>query len=109
MIKYQNVVFQASNTDSDAAPWVSGNEVPCALIMPGTFTATSISFLSSVDGVTYSPLYDVGGGSLYSVTVGTSRQVPLKAEVMRGVKNLKLRIGASEGAIRTIVLVRNEV
>ena len=109
MIRYQDVRFQASNTDSDAAPWVSGNEVPCALIMPANFTATSISFLSSVDGVTYSPLYDVGGGSLYSVTVGTSRQVPLKAEVMRGVKYLKLRIGASEGAIRNIVLVRNEV
>lgn len=67
-------------------------QVPVALEMPAAWTAASLTFAVSYDGVTYLPLYDDGGSEL-TLTVSTSRHVALEPRYFIGVRYLKVRSG----------------
>lgn len=109
MIEFQTVNFPAGLL-SEAASWLAdSNKRPVGLYCPGTLTATSMTFQVTYDGTNYVNLYAVGGASVYSITVGTSRYVPLDAAVFRGVLGLKLQLGGSELATRIFILARSSV
>jgi hypothetical protein len=56
-------------------------------------------------GGTFVPVYAAGGGAVYSVTVGTSRYVPLDRDVFAGVRFVKLVSGSTELGLRVIRLL----
>jgi hypothetical protein len=88
-------------TTSDAIDCSSGRTL-VGLYLPGALTGTTFAFTAcATSGGTYVPVYDVEGGSAYSVTVGTSRYVPVDPTVFAGARFLKL-VSASEGGVRSI-------
>lgn len=73
---------------------------------PAAYTGTSISFQSSPDGVTFTPLYKEA--TQYSVVIGPSRSVSLDPTVMQSAKYLKIVSNATEAAARSVVLIIGE-
>jgi hypothetical protein len=71
---------------------------------PSALTGTTLTFQGSPDGVVYTPVYAVGGGSAYSVTVGTSRFVPVDRAVFEGIRYVKPVSGSAEGGDRVLKL-----
>lgn len=69
-----------------------------------TITSTAIQFLTSVDGVTYYPVYSTTSGThlSYTVTSGTFQAIDPKD--LAGANYLKISMGSSEAALRTLNL-----
>jgi hypothetical protein len=65
-----------------------------------------MTFQASFDDATYTPVYDEG--TLYTVNIGTSRQVGLKRVPMDGVRFIKLVSTSTETAGRTIGVINGE-
>lgn len=93
----------ANGQTTSGAVWVGG-KVPVALQMPAAFTGTAVTFLGSVDGVTYQAIEP--GGAAYSVSVAASKTVPLVAVYFAGFAYLKLVSNAAEGAARNVVVMK---
>lgn len=92
----------SSASTSDALDCSSGRTL-VGITLPGTLTGTAMTFTTSTtSGGTYSPVYDVGGASAYSVTIGTSRYVALDPAVFAGCRFVKLVSGSTEGGSRAI-------
>lgn len=70
-----------------------GSGVPVALLMPSAWTAASVSFQASYDGVTFANLYSEGAE--VSVNVAASQWVALDSAPFAGARFIKLRSGAS--------------
>lgn len=77
----------------------------CAIQMPTTFTGTAITFLASVDNVTFQTLNVTTSGTALSYTVAQARFVSLNPQDFQGVNYLQLVSNASEAADRTLVCV----
>jgi len=77
------------------------------LIIPGTFTGTSVTFQGSYDGDTYTVLYLDGAD--YSMAVDESRWVVLDPTVFYGVPYVKVVSGSAEGADREITVLTSKV
>lgn len=86
---------------------MAGNTLT-GLIMPSSFTGTSITFQSSVDNTTFIDMYDTAGNAL-SVTVAANRWVAFAPQDFAGVRYLKLKSGSAEAADRSITLVLRPV
>ena len=103
--------WSASGTKSDAidlSGWSSASL--CGLFMPSTFTGTTLTFeaCDSLAG-TYVPVQD-GAGSSYSLTVGTSRYIPITSlPVFYGTRFLKAVSGSSEAQGREIKAAVREI
>jgi hypothetical protein len=79
-----------------------------AIDMPAAWTAASLTFQASPDGVTYDDLYD--GGTERALTVAASRYLAQNIGDWVGVRWLKIRSGTSgtpvnQGGARTLTLV----
>ena len=75
------------------------------LIMPNSFTGTSITFKASNDGSNFYDMYNASGTQL-TVTVATasSRWIALTPSDFAGVKHIKI-VGLSQAAQRSIAIV----
>jgi hypothetical protein len=78
-----------------------------AIQMPAAWTAASISFEGSLDGVTFAPVYDDAGDEI-AVAASTSRIVVLDARLI-GIRYLKVRSGlvgaaVNQGAARSLII-----
>ena len=79
-----------------------------AIDMPSGWTAASLTYQASADGVTYDDVYD--GATERSLTVAASRYMMQNIGDWIGVRYLKIRSGTSaapvnQGASRVITLV----
>lgn len=79
-------------------------KVLVALVMPSALTSTAITFTGSTDGTTYSSMTN-SSGSAITCTVAASKHVILTPTDFYGARFLKLTMGSSEGADRTIIAV----
>jgi hypothetical protein len=75
---------------------------------PPSLTGTSLSFQMSSDNVTFVPMYTTAGSAV-SITVGTSRFVPVDPNLFLGVEFLKVVSGSTEGSARDIVLLAGDL
>jgi hypothetical protein len=80
------------------------------IIMPGTFTGTSLKFQtsSSLTG-TYQNVYDGAAGADYSVTVAAGKYVAVDPTKLRGVRFLQIVSNSTEGQADTLGLVTKPV
>jgi hypothetical protein len=67
--------------------------------LPAAFTSTAITFLASLDGVTYQPLYNSSGAVSYTVAQGEF--IAIKPEDFYGIPFFKIVGGTSEAAARS--------
>lgn len=80
------------------------------IVVPATFTGTSLTFQMSHDDTTYSNLYDETGTEV-TVTISTSRYIRLNPSDWMGCDALKVRSGTSgspttqSGGDHSVILV----
>src|SRR5271166_812658 len=74
------------------------------MLMPATFTGTTITFNASVDDLNFFPLYNTAGTQLQT-TVGTNRFVLFTPGDFSGIQYLQLVSGSVEAGNRLITLV----
>lgn len=82
------------------------------LIMPAAWTAASITFQVSHDGVTFVDLYNSSGTAVVLNSPAASRAYSLDASLFIGWRHMKVRSGligaaVNQGADRTVILVAN--
>lgn len=96
--KWASLTIASSGTTSSACE--VGGFALLGLVMPGTFTGTTITFTVSHDGTTYQALYD-DTNTQVSMTVAASRsyQLPL---ALAAWPYFKIVSGSSEGGARTL-------
>lgn len=85
---------------------------PIALRMSPGWTAASLTFDASEDGITYGPVFDIDGRELIVLTSAT-RYIALPSAPFVGARFLSLRSGTfaspvSQGAERDIVLITTQ-
>lgn len=107
----QVVVTIAQNGTTSTAAELADGYSAVAVQLPATFEGTALTFTGSSDGTTYVALYDVGGASAYSITVGTSRIVPVDPRVFAGLQYLKAVSNAAggENAATTVTFITRPV
>ena len=98
---FQPLTIASSATTSDAV--ILGGKVLVGLVMPGTFTGTTITFTVSHDGTTYQALYD-DTNTQVSMTVAASRNYALP-DTLAAWPYFKIVSGSSEGGARTLYVV----
>ncbi len=103
LIPGKQVVIPMSTAKTTA--FATGGLDIVGLILPATFTGTSISFevSSAIDG-TFVPLYNVADNSLVSFTITQNRSYAVDPTLLRGFAFMKIVSQATEGAARTITL-----
>jgi len=74
------------------------------LIMPGTFTGTTMTFTGSDDGTNFYSLYNTSGTAL-SITVAASRLILFTPGDLVGIQFIKLVSGSTEGSDRVIQVI----
>ena len=106
-LKVTSVTIPMGGTESNTLT-LENSRIPLALGMPATFTGTAVTFkAASSDGGTALPVYYEG--TLYSVTVSTSRHVALDRRAMEGVKYLQVVSGSTESSgARVITVITGE-
>jgi hypothetical protein len=90
-----------------------GDATVVALVMPGTWTAASITLQASIDGTTFVDVYKNNGATEFEVTVAASRWALLNLPDiagLRGAHSIKVRSGTSgspvaQGGARSIGVV----
>jgi len=83
-------------------------KVLVGLIMPATLTSTTITFTGSQDNVTFLAMTNTSGTAL-SATVAASKHVCIVPADFASVRYLKLAMGTTEVAARTITAVMRSV
>jgi hypothetical protein len=83
--------------------------VPVGVLMPSAWTAASLTFQASLDGVSFVDLYNTSGSEL-QVPAGANRLIALDPVQFRGVRHLRVRSGTSgapvnQTASRTLVIL----
>ena len=79
----------------------TGGFTLCGLQTPPTFEGAALTFLVSLDGVTYTTLNTAG--SPYSVTVAVSEYVALNYVLFLGAAFIKVVSGTTVAANRTLI------
>lgn len=74
------------------------------VLLPATFTGTSITFLASVDGVTYVLLKVTAAGTTLSYVVTQNTFAAIDPKDFAGVNYVKIVSGSTEGSARTLKL-----
>lgn len=93
-----------SGTTSDVVDLNLGQLV--GLIFPASMTGTALTFtMSTSSGGTYVGVKDVGGAADYSLTVTSSKYVPIDPRVFCGIRYVKLVSGSSETGAKVITCV----
>lgn len=69
-----------------------------AVAMPAEWTEANLTFLGSVDGSSYLPIYD-GEGNEYTVAAAASRYIFLEPAVFRSITYLKIRSGTASSSV----------
>lgn len=87
-------------TSSDACNAATGEAF--GLVMPATFTGTTITFTVSADGSTFQALYSITN-TLVTMTVAVSRSYDLPGELTAW-PYFKVVSGSTEGGARTLVI-----
>lgn len=108
---YSNSVTIASGTAVSGAAQVNGQMID-GLILPAAWTAADITFQVSLDGITYSDLFD-GYGNQVAIAAVASRAIALPIGLLRAWDYVKLRSAAvgvpatpeNQAADRAIVVV----
>lgn len=75
-----------------------------ALVTPAAVDSTSVTFQASVDGVTFTPMYDNAGTQL-SATIAANRWIPLDTALFESVQYLKIVAGSAETADREFTAI----
>jgi hypothetical protein len=70
--------------------------------LPAAFTSTAITFLGSLDGVTFQPVYNSAG--LVSYTVAQGRYIAINPADLQGLAQIQIVAGTAEAAARTLTL-----
>jgi len=103
-VREASATIAASGTTSDVVDLNLGQLV--GLIFPASMTGTTLTFtMSTASGGTYVGVKDVGGASDYSITVTSSKYVPIDPRVFCGVRYLKLVSGSTESGAKVITCV----
>lgn len=105
--KTETVVISSSGTVSAAIDLTDSSGAGYALvamIMPATFTGTTVSFQGSDDGVTYYAIYNTNN-ALLSANVTQGRMYLFTPGDFVGIRYLKVVSGSTEGSSRTIKLL----
>jgi hypothetical protein len=98
-----NTLTIAINTTASDSVQLQAS-LPAMLLMPSTFTGTSILFEVSVDGgSTWRRLY--WGGADYSVPVLANKAVPVNGAIFLGADSVRLVSNATELGERLVLLV----
>ena len=103
-------IREASATIANAAATSDSVELALGqlmgLIFPASMTGTTMTFTmcQTLSG-TYVGVKDVGGAADYSVTVTSSKYVPLDPRIFAGCKYVKLVSGSSETGAKVITCV----
>lgn len=106
---YVDVVI-ADGAATSAAADLSAGQTLVGLLFAAGVNNTAMTFTTcATSGGTYVPVYDVGGASAYSITVGESRYVPVKVDVFSGLRFVKLVGGGNETGAQTVRLVIRNV
>ncbi len=98
------VTIANGQTTSDALNMGAIGQAAIGLMTPAALTGTTFTFLGSLDGSTYSAVYDKTGVQ-YSLTVSTSRYIVLPPADFVGIPYLKVIGGSSEGGDRILTIV----
>jgi hypothetical protein len=99
-----NLVATIANGQQVSSPIPCGGLSLCGITLPAAFTGTALTFLASVDGVTYSPVHSTTSGSALSYTVAQGQYCAIDPKDFYGVNFLQIKSGSSEGAIRTLAV-----
>lgn len=89
----------ASGQGTSAAIPTSGLSL-VGIQLPAAFTGTALTFLASLDGTTYQPIYSTISGTALSYTVAQGHYASIDPAPFQGAKFIKLVSGSSEGADR---------
>lgn len=73
------------------------------VVLPATFTGSSLTFEVSADGSTFQPLYDKQHQAV-SMSVSQGHSYALPAELLPW-PHFKIKSGSSEGGARTLIVV----
>jgi uncharacterized membrane protein len=92
-----------ANGQTTSGAFDCGNTTLAAIQLPSDFTGASVSFQGSIDGTTYTAIYD-DTNTLYSISVGTSRGYSLDLAVFYPWRYIKVVSASSEGGARAIVV-----
>jgi len=87
---------------------VADGHTLCGIVTPSVLTGTTLSFMVSIDGVSYYSLVGVDGVAV-SLTVGVDKFVRLNPSDFAGIEYLKLVSGSAEAADREFVLVYRSI
>lgn len=107
LIETQTLKIASGGTDSSGSQ--GGLFAAYGLVMPATFTGSSISFKVSADGTTYQALYE-----LDDAATGTQRQVTLAVtqgrsyslpDALTSWRSFQVISNGAEGGARDLVLV----
>lgn len=99
-IDYESATISSGQTTS-AAKQIFGTTL-CGIIIPSSFTGTSLKFQASADGTNFFNMYKDGAD--FSVSVAASKFIILQPADFAGVNYLKLISSATEAANRTLTL-----
>lgn len=92
----------------------AGSEVPIGnvlvgLILPASMTGTTVTFLTATTlAGTYVAIQD-GEGTDYSVTIASSKYVPVDPVKFLGARFLKIKSGTAETGAKVVTLVTREM
>lgn len=89
------------------------NSAVVGIIMPGTWTAAVLTLQGSVDGTTFTDLYDPFGAEIV-IAAAASRHIVIPPASLNGLAAIKLRSGTAgaavnQGAARSITVVTRRV
>jgi hypothetical protein len=96
----QNTPTIASGQQASSVIHTKGNSL-CGILMPAAFTGTALTFLASVDGTNFFPIYNANGALSYSVAQG--QYVAINPQDFYGVQYLKIQSGSAEAATRSLI------
>lgn len=74
------------------------------ILLPATFTSTTLTFTASVDGTNFYALKSTTSGSALSYTVAQGTYAAIDPVAFYGIRYLKIVTGSAEGATRTLTL-----
>lgn len=92
------ITIASGQTTSNAFKTV--DEQLLGLDLP-TMTGTTATFQRKNTAGTWQAVRDVGGASVYSITIGTAGYVAVDPRVFVGARELRLVSGSSEGSDRS--------
>lgn len=110
-IEYQTATISAGNSLS--AEVALGEKTLVGIVMPGTWTAASLTFQATPDDINFYEMYDSAGNEI-TVPAAAGQFIQIDPTMWRGITGLKVRSGTAttpvnQVAAATITLVTRTV